>query len=90
MLDIAPCDRLHNLQTAVHILTSVLGGMEPKWTQIASKDKDFRYMGTSDMLNELRKDSFQADNETESKLCQVVLTQLDDASGDISALAVSW
>lgn len=47
-------------------------------------------MGTSDMLNELRKDSFQADSDTESKLCQVVLTQLDDASGDISALAVSW
>jgi hypothetical protein len=27
--------------------------------QVASKDKDFRYMATSDMLNELSKDTFQ-------------------------------
>jgi hypothetical protein len=27
--------------------------------QVASKDKDFRYMATSDLLNELSKDNFQ-------------------------------
>lgn len=59
-------------------------------SQIASKDKDFRYMATSDLLNELQKDTFKADGDLERKLCQVVLTQLEDTSGDISGLAVKW
>eukprot|EP00249_Psilotum_nudum_P024642 c29247_g2_i2 orf=410-4126(+) len=56
--------------------------------KIASKDKDYRYMATSDLLNELHKDTFKADSETERKVSQIVLQQLDDASGDISGLAV--
>eukprot|EP00897_Mesotaenium_endlicherianum_P010551 jgi/Mesen1/9524/ME000637S08970 len=56
--------------------------------RIASKDKDFRYMGTSDLLNELQRDTFKTDPETEKKLCQIIVQQLDDASGDISGLAV--
>jgi cullin-associated NEDD8-dissociated protein 1 len=56
--------------------------------KIASKDKDFRYMATSDLLNELQKDTFKADGDTERKVSQIVLQQLDDASGDISGLAV--
>jgi hypothetical protein len=59
-------------------------------TQIASKDKDFRYMATSDLLNELQKDNFKLDSDTERKVSQIVLQQLDDASGDISGLAVKW
>jgi cullin-associated NEDD8-dissociated protein 1 len=62
----------------------------PFCPQIASKDKDFRYMATSDLLNELQKDSFKVDADMERKLCTVILTQLDDASGDISGLAVKW
>eukprot|EP00850_Spirogloea_muscicola_P001276 SM000004S15146 [mRNA] locus=s4:1584727:1593967:+ [translate_table: standard] len=56
--------------------------------KIASKDKDFRYMATSDLLNELQRDTFKADTETERKVSQIVLQQLEDASGDISGLAV--
>eukprot|EP00195_Chlamydomonas_chlamydogama_P007020 CAMPEP_0202892974 /NCGR_PEP_ID=MMETSP1392-20130828/2632_1 /ASSEMBLY_ACC=CAM_ASM_000868 /TAXON_ID=225041 /ORGANISM="Chlamydomonas chlamydogama, Strain SAG 11-48b" /LENGTH=1235 /DNA_ID=CAMNT_0049577131 /DNA_START=157 /DNA_END=3864 /DNA_ORIENTATION=- len=56
--------------------------------KIASKDKDFRYMATSDLLNELQKDTFKTDADTERKLCMAVLHQLEDASGDISGLAV--
>ncbi|XP_024525263.1 cullin-associated NEDD8-dissociated protein 1 isoform X2 [Selaginella moellendorffii] len=56
--------------------------------KIASKDKDYRYMATSDLLNELQKESFKADSETERKVSQIVLQQLDDASGDISGIAV--
>ncbi len=59
-------------------------------SQIASKDKDFRYMATSDLLNELQKDNFKLDSDTERKVSQIVLQQLDDASGDISGLAVKW
>eukprot|EP00850_Spirogloea_muscicola_P001350 SM000005S17147 [mRNA] locus=s5:408611:419235:+ [translate_table: standard] len=54
--------------------------------KIASKDKDFRYMATSDLLNELQRDTFKADPETERKVSQIVLQQLEDASGDISGL----
>ncbi|KAK9816878.1 hypothetical protein WJX72_006469 [[Myrmecia] bisecta] len=56
--------------------------------KISSKDKDFRWMATSDLQNELSKDSFKTDGETERKLCNIVLQQLEDSSGDISALAV--
>jgi hypothetical protein len=34
-------------------------GVDPTARQIASKDKDFRYMATSDLLAELGKDSFR-------------------------------
>ncbi|KAF6251732.1 armadillo-type protein [Scenedesmus sp. NREL 46B-D3] len=56
--------------------------------KVASKDKDFRYMATSDLLNELSKDTFQVDPDLERKLCNVVAVQLEDQSGDISGLAV--
>eukprot|EP00192_Tetraselmis_astigmatica_P000226 CAMPEP_0117662728 /NCGR_PEP_ID=MMETSP0804-20121206/8205_1 /TAXON_ID=1074897 /ORGANISM="Tetraselmis astigmatica, Strain CCMP880" /LENGTH=1235 /DNA_ID=CAMNT_0005469641 /DNA_START=95 /DNA_END=3802 /DNA_ORIENTATION=- len=56
--------------------------------KIASKDKDFRYMATSDLLNELENPKFKTDTETEKKICQVVLQQLEDSSSDISGLAV--
>lgn len=47
-------------------------------------------MATSDLLNELQKDTFKADSDVERKVSQIVLQQLDDASGDISGLAVKW
>ena len=62
----------------------------PPSPQIASKDKDFRYMATSDLLSELQKDAFKVDAESERRLSQALLTQLEDASGDISGLAVKW
>eukprot|EP00854_Cymbomonas_tetramitiformis_P027737 gene27737-34245_t len=56
--------------------------------KISSKDKDLRYMATSDLLNGLQKESFAMNAESEKKVCQVVLQQMEDASGDISNLAV--
>jgi hypothetical protein len=47
-------------------------------------------MATSDLLNELSKDTFAVDPELEKKLCGVVAVQLEDQSGDISGLAVKW
>ena len=52
--------------------------------------QDFRYMATSDLQNELLKPTFKVDTKTEDKLCKAVLQQLQDISGDISALAVKW
>lgn len=58
--------------------------------QIASTDKDFRYMATSDLQNELAKPTFKTNDDTEKRLCNAILQQLDDTSGDISGLAVKW
>lgn len=57
---------------------------------MTGKDKDYRYMATSDLLNELNKEGFKADADLEIKLCNIVLQQLDDAAGDVSGLAVKW
>ncbi|KAG4401480.1 hypothetical protein GLYMA_07G272400v4 [Glycine max] len=62
-------------------LTSILEKM-------TGKDKDYRYMATSDLLNELSKATFKADADLEVKLTNIIIQQLDDAAGDVSGLAV--
>jgi cullin-associated NEDD8-dissociated protein 1 len=57
---------------------------------MTGKDKDYRYMATSDLLNELNKEGFKADTDLEIKLSNIVLQQLDDVAGDVSGLAVKW
>ncbi|KAL3620764.1 Cullin-associated NEDD8-dissociated protein 1 [Castilleja foliolosa] len=56
--------------------------------KMTGKDKDYRYMATSDLLNELNKEGFKLDNDLEAKLSNVIIQQLDDAAGDVSGLAV--
>ncbi|CAM0946643.1 unnamed protein product [Alopecurus aequalis] len=56
--------------------------------KMIAKDKDYRYMATSDLLGELNKESFKADQDLEPKLTNIVIQQLEDASGDVSGLAV--
>ncbi|KAG1370006.1 hypothetical protein COCNU_15G003720 [Cocos nucifera] len=56
--------------------------------KMTGKDKDYRYMATSDLLNELNREGFKADADLEVKLSNIVLQQLEDASGDVSGLAV--
>ncbi|KAL4655065.1 hypothetical protein ACB092_01G424200 [Castanea dentata] len=63
------------------VMTSILEKM-------TGKDKDYRYMATSDLLNELNKPSFKADADLEIKLSNIIIQQLDDAAGDVSGLAV--
>lgn len=57
---------------------------------MTGKDKDYRYMATSDLLSELNKEGFKADSDLELKLTSAVLQQLEDAAGDVSGLAVKW
>ncbi|XP_047948675.1 cullin-associated NEDD8-dissociated protein 1 [Salvia hispanica] len=56
--------------------------------KMTGKDKDYRYMATSDLLNELSKEGFKLDVDLEPKLSSIVIQQLDDAAGDVSGLAV--
>ena len=58
--------------------------------QVTGKDKDYRYMATSDLLNDLRKYKFKADNDLDIKISKIVLKKLDDVAGDMSRLAVKW
>ncbi|KAJ7967930.1 cullin-associated NEDD8-dissociated protein 1 [Quillaja saponaria] len=63
-------------------------GMTGILEKITGKDKDYRYMATSDLLNELNKETFKADADLEMKLTSIIIQQLDDAAGDVSGLAV--
>ena len=54
---------------------------------MTGKDKDYRYMATSYLLNN---EGFRADADLEIKVSNIVLQQLDDAAGDVSGLAVKW
>ncbi|KAF8405638.1 hypothetical protein HHK36_007714 [Tetracentron sinense] len=56
--------------------------------KMTGKDKDYRYMATSDLLNELSKEGFKADADLEFKISNTIIRQLDDAAGDVSGLAV--
>jgi cullin-associated NEDD8-dissociated protein 1 len=51
--------------------------------QVASKDKDFRYMATSDLLNELSRDTFQVGAQQQELLKQYKLQLLPDSSRDV-------
>ncbi len=53
--------------------------------------QDFRYMATSDLI-EMLKDptAWKQDGETERRLCDQILSQLEDSSSDVSSLAVKW
>ncbi|KAL8237397.1 hypothetical protein R6Q59_018478 [Mikania micrantha] len=64
---------------------SPISGILEKMT---GKDKDYRYMATSDLLNELNKEGFKLDNDLELRLTNIVLQQLHDAAGDVSGLAI--
>lgn len=58
--------------------------------KMSSRDKDFRYMATSDLLAELHKEAFKMDHESERKLCGMIIKLLSDAAGDVQGLAVKW
>uniref|UniRef100_A0A6N2KQ46 Uncharacterized protein n=1 Tax=Salix viminalis TaxID=40686 RepID=A0A6N2KQ46_SALVM len=40
--------------------------------KMTGKDKDYRYMATSDLLNELNKEDFKADADLKIKLSNIV------------------
>ena len=47
-------------------------------------------MATSDLTEILKKPDWRRDEDTERILCELILRQLDDSSGDVSSLAVKW
>lgn len=58
--------------------------------QMASSDKDFRFMATNDLMGELQKDSIKLDDDSERKVVKMLLRLLEDKNGEVQNLAVSW
>jgi len=59
--------------------------------KMTSRDRDYRYMATSDLSAELQKDQFKLETalaDGEKKTCQALLKLLDDTSGDVQGMAV--
>ncbi|XP_044740859.1 cullin-associated NEDD8-dissociated protein 1 isoform X2 [Chrysoperla carnea] len=56
--------------------------------KMCSTDKDFRFMATNDLMNELQKDSIKLDDESERKVVRMVLKLLEDKNGEVQNLAV--
>lgn len=52
--------------------------------------QDFRYMATSDLIEMLKDPVWKQDPDTERRLCDQIVAQLDDSSSDVSSLAVKW
>ncbi|KAK1860268.1 hypothetical protein I4F81_002857 [Pyropia yezoensis] len=56
--------------------------------QFESDDRDFRFMATSDLLNELKKPAFSADESMQKRLSTAVLKLLRDPSSEVQGLAM--
>jgi hypothetical protein len=55
-----------------------------------SRDKDYRYMATSDLIAEMQTDTFNIDPASQKKLVAQVLELLDDTSNDVQEIAAKW
>lgn len=58
--------------------------------KMTSNDKDFRFMATNDLMTELQKDNIKLDDDSEKKVCRMVLKLLEDKNGEVQNLAVKW
>lgn len=57
---------------------------------MSSSDKDFRFMATNDLLNELQNDSIKLDDDAERKIVKILLVRLKDNNAEVQNLAVKW
>ena len=53
-----------------------------------NRDKDFRYMATSDLFAELSKETFKPDSEGERRMCACLLKLVNDRASEVQSLAV--
>lgn len=57
---------------------------------MTSRDKDFRFMATHDLANELEKETFKLDQNAEPKLVTQLLKLLDDPANNVQENSVKW
>lgn len=56
--------------------------------KMTSSDKDYRFMATNDLMQELQKDSIKLDDDSERKVVKMLLKLLEDKNGEVQNLAV--
>lgn len=56
--------------------------------KMSSDDKDFRFMATSDLMNDLQKESIKLDDDSERRIVKGVLKLLEDTNGEVQNQAV--
>lgn len=56
--------------------------------KMSSSDKDFRFMATSDLMNDLQKESIKLDDDSERRIVKGVLKLLEDTNGEVQNQAV--
>lgn len=56
--------------------------------KMSSNDKDFRFMATSDLMNDLQKESIKLDDDSERRIVKGVLKLLEDTNGEVQNQAV--
>ena len=56
--------------------------------KMSSNDKDFRFMATSDLMNDLQKESIKLDDDSERRIVKGVLRLLEDTNGEVQNQAV--
>eukprot|EP01135_Chromosphaera_perkinsii_P001602 Nk52_evm72s207 gene=Nk52_evmTU72s207 len=54
----------------------------------ANPDKDYRFMATNDLMNEIQKPSFSFEHDYESKVVTKLLKLLEDPNGEVQNLAM--
>ena len=57
---------------------------------MSNHDKDYRFMATNDLMNELQKPAFVFEHDNEAKIVFKVLQLLDDKNGEVQNLAMKW
>lgn len=55
-----------------------------------NRDKDFRFMATHDLANELEKDTFKMDANAEPKIVTQLLKLLEDPANNVQENSVKW
>lgn len=55
---------------------------------MASTDKDYRFMATNDLLNELQKGAINLDEDAEKRIVNIILQLLKDNNAEVQNLAV--
>lgn len=58
--------------------------------QMTARDEDYRYIATSDLINELVKGRCVLNHQLEGRLTNTVFHTLLDPSEEVSKLAVKW
>lgn len=82
---LVPCEAMHAL-----CCFQTINLMQRISLQMASSDKDFRFMATNDLMGELQKDSIKLDDDSERKVVKMLLRLLEDKNGEVQNLAVRW